>query len=240
MTGPAAAALKALERRIGYEFADRNLIRRALTHSSAVEQGRDVDMANYQRLEFLGDRVLALVIADMLIAAFPEADEGELATRLTGLVRNESCAEVARALDLGAAVRLGAGEAQSGGRHKAALLGDVCEAVIGAIYLDGGIDAARRFIDTNWRARMLDWSGPLRDAKTTLQEWAQGRGLPPPRYRIAERRGPHHAPHFVVEVVVEGAEATRGDGRSKRQAEQKAAGAMLVREGVWDADRIEA
>jgi ribonuclease-3 len=224
------SALPALERRIGYQFKDRELIRTALTHASAgVGAG-----ASYQRLEFLGDRVLALIVAEMLLAAFPEAPEGELAQRLTRLVRNESCAEVAESLDFGSAIRLGEGERSSGGRKKAAILGDVCEAVIGALHLDGGIDAARSFIEANWRERMLHWRGPLRDAKTTLQEWAQGRGLPMPVYAIVGRSGPDHAPRFEVAVVVEGVSDSRGEGRSRREAEQAAAAAMLLREGVWE------
>lgn len=221
------SALPALERRIGYQFKDRDLIRTALTHASAGPG------ASYQRLEFLGDRVLALIVAEMLLAAFPEAPEGELAQRLTRLVRNESCAEVAESLDFGSAIRLGEGERNSGGRKKAAILGDVCEAVIGALYLDGGIDAARAFIEANWRERMLHWQGPLRDAKTTLQEWAQGRGLPMPVYTITGRSGPDHAPRFEVAVAVEGVAESRGEGRSRREAEQAAAAIMLLREGVW-------
>ena len=142
-----AAAAGALEQRIGYEFGNRDLLIMALTHSSAVNDA----MASYQRLEFLGDRVLALVISEMLIEEFPRAAEGELAQRLTALVRNEACAEVARTLDLGEAIRLGGGEAQSGGRRKAAILGDACEALIGAVYLDGGLEPARRFVVENWR-----------------------------------------------------------------------------------------
>lgn len=227
------AAIAALERRIGHAFANRELLLTALTHASAVGEFTAPVRASYQRLEFLGDRVLALVVAEMLLEAFPRAVEGELAQRLTGLVRNETCAEVALELDLGQAIRLGGGEAQSGGRQKAAILGDVCEAVIGAIHLDGGIDTARRFIASQWRERMLNWRGPLRDAKTTLQEWAQARGLPTPVYRIVERTGPDHAPVFSVEVSVDKDPPAQGEGRSRRDAEQNAAAALLRRRGVW-------
>jgi ribonuclease-3 len=134
---------------------------------------------------------------------------------------------------LGAWIRLGGGEVQSGGRKKAAILGDVCEAVIGAVFLDGGLDAARRFVDRYWRPRMLNWSGPLRDAKTTLQEWVQSRGLPIPKYAIASRSGPDHAPSFVVEVTINGLAAMIGTGGSRREAEQRAATAVLVAEKVW-------
>ncbi|MCX5493579.1 ribonuclease III [Kaistia dalseonensis] len=226
-------ALQPLEDRLGHKFKTRGHLVRALTHASAVAEDHLTPSESYQRLEFLGDRVLALVIADMLIDAFPNAEEGELARRLTGLVRNESCAEVAVEIGLGNWIRLGGGEVQSGGRRKAAILGDVCEAVIGALFVDGGLPVAQRFIEDNWRKRMLNWTGPLRDAKTTLQEWVQGRGLSTPKYEIVERSGPDHAPHFVVEVRVEGMMSVTGTGRSKREAEQKAASAVLLAEGVW-------
>lgn len=224
-----SAAIEALEARLGHQFADRKLLETALTHASAASGGR----ASYQRLEFLGDRVLGLAVSEMLIEAFPKATEGELAQRLTALVRNESCAEVAMALDVGAAIRLGIGEAQSGGRTRAAILGDVCEALIGAIHLDGGIDAARRFVWANWEARMQAWRGTMRDAKTTLQEWAQGKGIGTPAYEIVGKHGPDHAPVFDIEVTIGSLAPQRGEGKTRRDAEQLAAAAVLVREGVW-------
>lgn len=227
--------IDALQERLGYRFADVGLLRQALTHNSAVAEAGLTRQASYQRLEFLGDRVLALVIADMLSAAYPRAPEGELARRLTGLVRNETCADVALALDIGSALRLGEGEARSGGRNKAAILGDVCEAIIGAVYIDGGFEPARRLIEAEWHGRMVNWSGPLRDAKSTLQEWAQGRGLPPPDYSVTERSGPQHAPRFVVTVQLRGMEPAKGVGSSKREGEQNAATEALVREGIWKA-----
>ncbi|HZP21699.1 MAG TPA: ribonuclease III [Bauldia sp.] len=229
MKAGADAALAALERRLGHRFQDLRLLATALTHASATSHAG----ATYQRLEFLGDRVLALVVAEMLIATFRGASEGELAQRLTALVRNEACADVARALDLGAALRLGTGEVLSGGRTKAAILGDVCEAVIGAIYQDGGLDAARRLIETHWHGRMLGEASVPRDAKTTLQEWAQGRGLPVPAYAIVARSGPDHAPRFEVEASVDGLAPARGEGRTRREAEQAAAAAALARLGLW-------
>lgn len=235
MTGQGDRGLAALEKRLGYSFVDRSLLITALTHASAATAGA----RTYQRLEFLGDRVLGLVIAEMLMVQFPEAEEGDLARRLTALVRNESCAAVAQALDIGSAIRLGAGEAQSGGRSKAAILGDVCEAVIGALHLDGGIDVARQFVQSHWRPRMLAWKGSLRDAKTTLQEWAQGRGLGTPAYEIVGRSGPDHAPRFAVEVRAGDLPRQRGEGGSRRDAEQAAATAMLIRQRVWmDGDGI--
>ncbi len=229
MTRRGGAAIEALEQRLGHTFANRHLLETALTHASAAGSGD----RTYQRLEFLGDRVLGLVVAEMLLAGFPDASVGELAQRLTALVRNESCAAVARDLDLGSAIRLGAGEAQSGGRKKAAILGDVCEAVIGALHLDGGLEVARRFIAEHWRTRMQAWKISLRDAKTTLQEWAQGRGLGTPAYEIVTRSGPDHAPRFEVAVRVGPAAPVRGEGASRREAEQDAAATLLVREGVW-------
>jgi len=226
-----STSLDALEARLGHRFSDRTLLEAALTHASAMGAGRQ----NYQRLEFLGDRVLGLAVAEMLLEAFPAANEGELAQRLTALVRNESCAEVAIANDVGAAIRLGPGEAQAGGRAKAAILGDVCEALIGAIHLDGGIAASRAFVRDNWQSRMQAWKGSMRDAKTTLQEWTQGRGIGTPTYAIVGRHGPDHAPVFAVEVTVGALSPARGEGRTRREAEQVAAGIMLEREGVWKA-----
>ena len=223
------SVLAAAQGRLGHLFTDRSLLETALTHPSAAEPGG----ATYQRLEFLGDRVLGLVVAEMLLDRFPDASEGELARRLTALVRKESCAAVALELDLGPAMRLGPGEARSGGRKKAAILGDVCEAVIGALHLDGGIDVARRFIAKHWSPRMIAETGSLRDAKTTLQEWAQARGLGTPTYEIVYRSGPDHAPQFLVEVRSPGLKPASGRGGSRREAEQDAATAMLHREGAW-------
>src|SRR5690606_8542721 len=172
-------SISALEERIGHRFADPKLLENALTHVSGVGSGRK-RTESYQRLEFLGDHVLGLVISELLFQSFPKADEGELSRRLADLVRREACAEAAVAMDLGPFIKLGSSEAQSGGRKKAAILADVCEAVIGAVFLDGGYDAASKLIDRFWRERMLEPHRPLRDAKTMLQEWAQGRGLPPP------------------------------------------------------------
>ena len=222
---------KELEERIGYQFTDKALLERALTHISALSGG--ATRANsYQRLEFLGDHVLGLVVSDMLFRAFPKANEGELSRRLADLVRKETCADVARAIDLGAAIKLGASEANSGGRRRLAILADVCEALIGAVFLDGGYPAAAALIERLWGERMRTPARPLRDPKTVLQEWAQGRGLPTPSYREVERTGPHHDPEFRVAVVLPELKPAEGVGRSKRAAEQAAAAAMLAREGV--------
>jgi ribonuclease-3 len=184
-----------------------------------------------QRLEFLGDRVLGLVIAEALLAQDSTADEGQLAPRLNALVRKETCAEVATALDLGAAMRMGRSEMLSGGRRKTALLGDAMEAVIAAVYLDAGIEAARALILHNWGPRIAAARGQAPDAKTALQEWAQARGLPPPAYADLDREGPDHAPVFSVEVRLEDGHAARGRAPSKRAAQQRAAEALLARLG---------
>ena len=214
-----------LEKTIGYKFKDRELLERSLTHISALSGGSRVN--SYQRLEFLGDHVLGLIISDMLFRAFPKGDEGELSRRLADLVRREACADVARAIELGAALRLGASEANAGGRMRTAILADVCEALIGAVYLDGGYDESARLVERLWGERMRAPVRPLRDPKTILQEWAQARGLPTPTYKEIERTGPHHDPEFRVAVALPNKEPAEGLGRSKRTAEQAAAAAML-------------
>jgi len=222
---------KEFAERIGYEFKDSALLDQALTHISALTGARNRG-ASYQRLEFLGDHVLGLVISDMLFASFPRADEGELSRRLAELVRREACADVARSIGLGAVIRLGVSEEHAGGRHRTAILADVCEALIGAVFLDGGYMGAAELITRLWEARMRAPVRPLRDAKTVLQEWAQGRGLPTPSYREVERKGPDHDPEFRVTVELPNRAPAEGLGRSKRAAEQAAAAAMLMREGV--------
>ena len=224
-------AREELESRIGYAFTDKAILDRALTHISATspKQGRG---GSYQRLEFLGDHVLGLVVSDMLYRAFPKADEGELSRRLADLVRRDTCADVARAIDLGVALRIGNSESNAGGRRRTAILADVCEGLIGAVFTDGGYPAAAAMIERLWRERMLKPARPLRDPKTMLQEWAQGRGLPTPSYREVERTGPHHSPIFRVAVDVADRQPAEGVGRSKRVAEQAAAAALLTREGV--------
>ena len=224
-----AATPTVLEAAIGYRFKDASLLDHALTHVSATTGDR---AGSYQRLEFLGDHVLGLVISDMLFRAFPKADEGELSRRLADLVRRESCADVARAIDLGTALKLGASEANAGGRVRTAILADVCEALIGAVFIDGGYDAGAAMIERLWGERMRAPARPLRDPKTVLQEWAQARGLPTPVYREVGRTGPHHSPEFRVTVVLPKYEQIEGLGPSKRAAEQAAAAAMLAREGV--------
>ena len=220
-----------LESRIGYRFKDLKLIDCALTHISAMTGPRN-PAGSYQRLEFLGDHVLGLAVSDMLFQAFPKANEGDLSRRLADLVRKETCADVARAIDLGSAIKLGPSEANAGGRQRVAILGDVCEALIGAVYLDGGYPAAEALVQRLWDERMRKAERPPRDAKTVLQEWAQARGLPTPIYREVGRTGPHHDPEFRIAVELPDRPSAEGLGRSKRAAEQAAAAAMLTQEGV--------
>jgi ribonuclease-3 len=223
--------LTAFEQRVGYRFKDPALLEQALTHISALSGARN-RAASYQRLEFLGDHVLGLVVSDMLFRAFAKADEGEMSRRLADLVRKEACADVGRAIDLGAAIRLGASEANAGGRGRTAILADACEALIGAVFIDGGYPAAAALVEGLWSERMRRPARPLRDSKTVLQEWAQARGLPTPAYREVERKGPDHNPEFRVAVVLPDLAPAEGLGRSKRAAEQAAAAAMLTRAGV--------
>jgi ribonuclease-3 len=231
-------AVGALESRIEYRFKDLKLLDCALTHISAVASPRD-PARSYQRLEFLGDHVLGLAVSDMLYREFPKANEGDLSRRLSDLVRKETCADVARAIELGSALKLGPSEINAGGRLRTTILGDVCEALIGAVYLDGGYLPAAALVERLWEERMRKAERPPRDAKTMLQEWAQGRGLPTPVYREVGRTGPHHNPEFRIAVELPGRESAEGMGRSKRAAEQAAAAAMLIREGV-QADRFHA
>ena len=231
----AKAATAALEGRIGYKFADPTLLATAFTHVSALKPTRkrgDKRGDSYQRLEFLGDRVLGLVVSDMLYRAFPNADEGELSKRLADLVRKESCADVAKLLGLADDIKLGAVGAGASARLRKSVLGDICEAVIGAIFLDGGYAAAAEFVTGNWTERMRKHRRPLRDPKTMLQEWAQANGLPTPVYREIERTGPHHDPQFRVAVELPGFAPAEGIGGSKRAAEKVAASVMIEREGV--------
>src|SRR5579864_7226066 len=236
MSRRAANGRRELESRIGYEFADKALLDSALTHISALS-GKS-RAGSYQRLEFLGDHVLGLVISDMLFRAFSKANEGELSRRLADLVRKETCADVARAMDLGPALKLGASESHAGGRLRATILADACEALVGAVYSDGGYQAADALIAKFWEERMLKPLSPLRDPKTMLQEWAQARGLPTPAYRELARTGPHHDPEFRVAVVLPDRPPAEGMGSSKRAAEQSAAAAMLTRVGVA-ADKLD-
>lgn len=221
-----AADLAAFSARLGHDFRQPALLVQAVTHASLSSQTRPSN----ERLEFLGDRVLGLTIATALLESDPRATEGQLAPRLNALVRQETCAEIAREIGLGEVMKLGRSEMMSGGRRKEALLGDAMEAVIAAIYLDAGFDAARRTILRLWSDRITNAAASeARDAKSTLQEWAQARGLPPPTYTETGREGPDHQPHFTVEARLSTGETATGRATGKRAAEQMAARALLDR-----------
>lgn len=230
-SGKQGAELAGLETSLGHVFSDKSLLLDALTHPSlaGVKGGRGV--GTYERLEFLGDRVLGLIVAEMLYLTFPKEDEGALARRFAELVRRESIARISAAIGLGRHLRLAASEAGAGGRDNPALLADAGEAVIAALYLDGGLEAARRFVEPAWRPLMAEEISPPQDAKTALQEWAQGQGLALPAYTLLSTAGPAHEPRFEVEVRVERHGKATGSGRSKRTAEQAAAAAILARIG---------
>jgi ribonuclease-3 len=218
-----SADIKAFQQRLGYEFATPELLVRALTHGSVSSSTRP----DNQRLEFLGDRVLGLVMATALLEADKNASEGQLAPRFNALVRKEACADVARQIDLGAVLKLGRSEMLSGGRRKQALLGDAMEAVIAAIYRDAGFEAARDVILALWGDRIHKVEADARDAKTSLQEWAQARGQKPPSYVEVKRSGPDHAPVFTIAARLQDGTEAQATAGSKRQAEQAAAKALL-------------
>ena len=220
-----SADLSAFQGRLGHAFAKPELLVRAVTHSSMMSVHRD----DNQRLEFLGDRVLGLVIAEALLSADVNAPEGTLAPRYNALVRREACADVARQIDLGAVLKLGRSEMKSGGRRKEALLADAMEAVIAAVYQDAGFDVARDTILRLWGARVTNVAEDARDAKTALQEWAQARGEPPPAYIEKARSGPDHQPVFTIEVKLASGDSETAQAGSKRHAEQAAASALLER-----------
>ena len=215
--------MRDLETRLGYTFKDPDLLKRALTHASVSTAGSN------ERLEFLGDRVLGLVIAQKLHQLYPDDPEGILALKLNALVRSEACALAAEKAGLGDYLILANSEIASGGRKKAAILAGACEAVIAALYLDGGFAVARDFIERNWQEQYAGLNRDMRDAKTALQEWAQSKkGGAAPTYKLVKREGPDHAPRFLIEVNVAGQTPATGEGSSKREAEQAAAQAMLA------------
>ncbi|CAA7613897.1 RNase III [Magnetospirillum sp. LM-5] len=213
--------------RLGYAFTRPDLLSQALTHPS-VTHGRAPRKATaYERLEFLGDRVLGLVVAEMLFHRFPTEAEGELARRHAALVRRDSLARIAVSWGIPDYLLLARGEEEGGGRANPAVLADACEAVIGAVFADGGLDPARRLVLAAWAPLMEESPAPPKDAKTALQEWAQGLGRPLPAYETQGVEGPPHEPVFLVSVTVEGEAPVLGRGRSKRSAEQAAATALL-------------
>lgn len=224
--------IKRLEESIGYNFADPDLLEIALTHASHGDGRRRTD--SNERMEFLGDRVLGLLVAEQLYAMFEGLSEGGLAHRLNALVNKGACARVARALNLGDALLLSPGEERLGGREKESILGDACEALIGAIYLDGGMSAARGFFETAWEDELAQLTRRQKDAKSHLQEWAARKRLPAPAYETLSRKGPDHRPHFTVEVRIDGLEPAMGEGNTKQAAQRAAADTMLKRENAHD------
>jgi len=224
-----AEAGQALEARLGHVFRDRALLARALRHASLGDNSNE-------RLEFLGDRVLGLIVAERLFSSYPATDEGGLAVRLNALVRREACAAAAERAGLGEFLIMAPSELLSGGRRKMAILANAAEAVIAALYLDGGYTVARDFVFRYWDDAFDGLSPELRDAKTMLQEWAQSGALQKkaqPSYHVAGREGPDHAPAFKVAVSLPGLEPETGHGPTKREAEQDAARRLLIRVGQW-------
>lgn len=211
----------------GHRFNDPGLLKEALTHPSATRRGKHAPRNN-QRLEFLGDRVLGLVVAHLLIARFPHEDEGPLSRRHAALVRREALAEIAAEFGLGEALTFARSEEGGRGRTNPSILADALEALIGALYLDGGLLVAERFIRTRWESRVRGMGQPPRDAKTALQEWAQARGHKLPAYRLTGTEGPAHAPWFEVEVTLADYPPVTASASSKRQAEQAAAEVLLA------------
>jgi len=216
-----------LEKSLDYSFKDKERLKLALVHSSTHRRQKDGSSIDNERLEFLGDRVLGLVIADILLKRFPKDNEGDLARRHTALVRKEALARVATTISLGDYIDMLPAEAASGGRENPAILANACEAVIAALFLDGGLKTAHGFINHHWATLMEEDPTPPQDNKTALQEWAQGRGLPLPIYKTVTQEGPAHAPVFEIEVMVKNHTPQRATGNSKRKAEQAAAGALL-------------
>lgn len=220
---PGEAALGDAEAIFGHRFSHPELLREALTHRSAAGAR---GLGSNERLEFIGDRVLGLIVAEWLAERFPREREGDLGRRLAHLVSQPVLAEIAGGIELPATLSVSPGEARAGVKRRATVLADAIEAAIGALYLDGGLEAARRFVRRAWEPAMARQIEPPKDAKTALQEWAQGRGLPLPCYELASRQGPPHSPVFVVDVAMDGHRGT-GTARTKRAAEQAAASDLM-------------
>ncbi|SFB58466.1 ribonuclease-3 [Rhizobium sp. NFR07] len=218
-----------LETAIGHSFTDRQWLDRALTHASTGTAKN----ANYERLEFLGDRVLGLCVAELLFTTFRSAEEGELSVRLNQLVSAESCAIVADELELHRFIRTGADVKKLTGKRMLNVRADVVESLIAALYLDGGLEVARAFVLRYWKERATQPNAARRDAKTELQEWAHAKFGVTPSYRVDDRAGPDHDPRFTVTVEIPGCAPETGTDRSKRAAEQVAATKLLEREGIW-------
>ena len=222
------AAIAELQKRIGHVFADRELLEQALTHASVGQGARKV--GDNERMEFLGDRVLNLIVAEHIVGVLPQATEGELSKLMARLVNYHACAEAARAVGLPDALRLDASATKVGARDNDRVLGDACEALIAALYREGGLDAARRFVTEFWADKFANLDAPGKDPKTMLQEWAMARGLPLPAYVLVKQEGSSHEPRFTIEVRVAGVEPQTAVAGSKRAAEKDAAQKMLDRQ----------
>lgn len=225
-------AIERLQQALGYRFRDRALLERALTHRSRVHEDPSGALRDNESLEFLGDAVLGFVIADLLFRTFPGFDEGQKSKLKATLVSRATLARLGEGLALGDYLLLGRGEEKTGGRRKRALIANTFEALVAAIYLDGGLDAARTFLEGQFgplvdEIRRAGGVGAAADPKSALQEWLQSRGLALPVYRLVEERGPDHAKRFLVEVRVGGRVVAQGEGRSKKEAEQRAAAGAL-------------
>ncbi|MBN8542895.1 MAG: ribonuclease III [Alphaproteobacteria bacterium] len=221
------AQLDGLQRNLGLRFADITLLKRAFTHRSTGQAFPDGSPFSNQRLEFLGDSVLGLVISEMLYHHFPHEAEGDLSKREVALVNGATLAEIARELKLGDYLVLAQSEEDHGGRDNPSNLEDACEALIGAIYLDQGLEPARHFIEKYWGKRALQMAAPPKDPKTALQEWAQAKGLALPEYVLVSETGPAHAPQFTIEVRLQGQAAQQATATSKKTAERDAAEKLL-------------
>ncbi len=226
-----AKKLTELEERIGHQFRNHARLVRALTHSSATKTAGDI--SHYERLEFLGDRILGLCVAELLFNEFPNAREGELSVRLNAMVSGNTCAEIADEIGLHEFIQAGADLKHLASKRMRSVRADVTESLIAAIYLDGGLEAANKFVTRYWSGRLIEAGGAIRDSKTALQEWAHVQTGATPKYRVSRRTGPDHDPTFVVEVTIADTKSATGKGRSKRVAEQAAAQAVLLREAVW-------
>ncbi|GFZ87015.1 ribonuclease 3 [Rickettsiales bacterium] len=212
---------------IGYNFQNINILKEALTHPSCKSEDQTGELRDYQRLEFLGDSVLSLISAEILLNAFPDSSEGNLAKRQVALVCGDTLVKVAKKIGLGNFMIMTESEAANGGRESANNLENVLEALIGAIYVDGGMEAAKSFVRKYWQQQALGMKVAPREPKTSLQELLQELGKALPEYRLIERAGPPHAPIFTIEIFVDGVRGFRAQGRSKKLAERKAAALML-------------
>lgn len=229
---------ESLEQLIGYHFTNKALLEEALTHPSVTSRNKANDLVNYERLEFLGDAVLGLVVAQLVMETYPAEREGSLAKRLSALVRGESLAQIAITIGIGKYIRMTSGEASMGGRDNPSNIENALEALIGAIYQDGGLQAAQDFIHTHWSSLVNGMLEPPKDPKTTLQEWAQAYALPIPTYDLLEVEGPSHSPIFTIKLEVSGQNPTIAKGETKKKAEKKAAKMMLAQIHASQKDSI--